>query len=512
MGIGMIESDDRRKLVMIGLDGATWSVIDPMVQRGELPNLARLIRQGTRGPIRSLEPMISTMLWTTISSGKLPDQHGVRDFAVSSRAVRCKRLWDICAQEGLRVGVYGHLITWPPDPIDGFNVPGAFALGPETHPPEYAFLRRLAMDEASGLKRKHSQYLGYAWKASRRGVSVKTLWQMGQLLAKETFGSVDPLIDYYQKRALKFRLDDDVFSHLCRRYRPHFALFYTHLIDSTQHLFWKYLQPEEFSNVPPEEIDRYGPVIPEAYREADRSVGRIVSQAGQEATFVIISDHGAQAIENTEENSAWTIKTEQLLKMMDLWERVRAVNIGFNLYLSPRQDTAEAKSELAERFQAIVTRDSGVPVFRVKPLEYSYLKIDVRQEQVDSLQGSTIKVGDRACPFDEIVRISTGRVSGAHHPDGICILSGRNIRTGAELGKAGLLDVTPTVLALLDLEVGRDMAGRVLEEAISEEFLSRHPIRYRETYESDGRTPEEDNGVSMPEDLVKKLKTLGYLG
>ncbi len=501
------------KMLIIGLDGATWSVLEPLLQRGKLPNLERLIRMGASGTLRSMEPMISTMLWTTISSGKLPDQHGVRDFAISSRAIRCKRLWDIVAEQGLSVGIYGHLITWPPQPVEGFMVPGAFALGPETHPPELAFVRRLAMDETSGSRRRYWQYLGYGWKALQHGVRWATLWRLGFHLVKEVLGKADPVASFYLKRALKLRVDCDVFCHLCRRFKPRLAVFYTHLLDSSQHLFWKFWEPAAFPGISDDMMGRYGHVIEDAYRQADEAVGRMLSAMGQKTTVMVISDHGAQAAQDAAEGSAWHIKTEKLLKMLGLWEQVRAVNIGFALYLCPRREEPGERERIQNLLQGVAAQESGAPVFKVTPMEYSYLKVQVEEKDIDRLKGSMVQVADVLCPFSEIVEISTGRISGTHHPDGICILWGEAIKTGAKLPPASILDVTPTALMLMALPVAVDMAGRPLKEAVGECYLEAHPIRFRETYE-DGRRPAQEGSedVTMPEELVEKLRALGYLG
>jgi hypothetical protein len=501
------------KLMIVGLDGATWSVIDPLIQEGKLPHLARLIREGARGVLRSLDPMISTMLWTCISSGKQPDDHGVRDFAVSSTAVRCKRLWDIFESEGYSVGVYGHLITWPPDAVDGFMVPGAFALGPETHPPELAFLRQLAMEEVSGKQRRLRDSFGYAWKGWRHGVRLRTLWGLGAHLVLSALGRVEPQMDFYRKRLLKLWVDTDVFCRLMRTYRPQFSFFYTHLLDSTQHLFWKYHQPEPFGELPRKDLDRYGGIVTQAYQQADRALGRMMDAAGPETTVMVISDHGAQAAEEAVEGAAWTIKTENLLKMLGLWGRVSAVNIGFHLYLSPRVECPEAKEKLIEVFRNIVEEKNGRPLFEVIPMEHSYLKVMVPEERLERFKGATIRVGEQRCRFEDVVEISTGRLSGAHHPEAICILWGRQIRKGVRLQPGSLLDVTPTALMLMGLPVADDMSGRPLTEAVTEAYRTSCPQDRCQTYEDQQKTEGEDTqGESMPEDLVKQLKALGYLG
>jgi predicted AlkP superfamily phosphohydrolase/phosphomutase len=509
--MGSVDAD--RKLLIIGLDGATWRVIHPLIKKGQLPNLNRLIQEGTSGNLRSLEPMISAMLWTTISSGKLPDKHGVRDFAVSSKAVRCKRLWNIFEQQALTVGVYGHMITWPPDPVKGFIVPGSFAMGPETHPPDLAFVRKLTMDETSETKRRYTKYMKYGWQALRTGARSATLWKMAGHLAREWAGHLDPVMNPYWKRLLKLRLDVDVFCHLCRKYNPHFSFFYTHLLDFCQHLFWKFMDPAVFPDVDDEDVVRYGTVIQEAYRQVDRAVGRILATMGDGTNVMVISDHGGQAASGGQEGSALTIKTERLLRLLGLWEQVRAVNIGFKLYLCPKGQQSQEKARIIELFQGIVEQETKAQIFQVIPMEYSYLRIQIPDDTIQQLRGSTVRIGEVLCPFEEIVDLSPSRVSGNHHPDGICILWGKSIKTSARLREASILDVTPTALMLMNLPVARDMDGRVLDEAITEHVLQSQPITYRESYENGAALPQEEaEDGPMPEELAKKLRALGYLG
>ena len=91
------------KVALIGLDGADWELIDPLIARGRLPHLARLKAGGAWGPLRSMDPMLSPLLWTTVATGKPPEQHGIIDFLVrdpatgkpvpvSSRARRVKAI------------------------------------------------------------------------------------------------------------------------------------------------------------------------------------------------------------------------------------------------------------------------------------------------------------------------------------------------------------------------------------------------------------------------------------
>src|SRR5262249_16482210 len=69
-----------RRVLIIGLDGATFDVLDPMIDRGLMPNLKRLVAEGSAGPLESTKPPIPPAAWTTFMTGKGPGRHGIVDF------------------------------------------------------------------------------------------------------------------------------------------------------------------------------------------------------------------------------------------------------------------------------------------------------------------------------------------------------------------------------------------------------------------------------------------------
>jgi len=81
----------RGRVLLIGLDGADWETLDRAMRAGQLPHLARLVREGARADLRSYDPMLSPLLWTTIATGKPPDQHGIADFLVKDKASGLRR-------------------------------------------------------------------------------------------------------------------------------------------------------------------------------------------------------------------------------------------------------------------------------------------------------------------------------------------------------------------------------------------------------------------------------------
>lgn len=120
-----------RKVAIIGIDGADWSVIGPLVAEGRLPALAGLVARGREGVLKSIVPTYSPVVWNTIFSGQPPEVHGLVDwYSSDARSRRVPLLWDIFGAHGrssLTVNVPG---TWPPAEVErgvmlsGFPIPG----------------------------------------------------------------------------------------------------------------------------------------------------------------------------------------------------------------------------------------------------------------------------------------------------------------------------------------------------------------------------------------------------
>ena len=124
-------TDARPKVVIIGIDGLDWNVADPLLEEGRLPNLARIIERGVRADFQSLEYGIkSPIIWTTIATGKGPQKHGIADYLedtedaplFNSNGWRARAVWDILGEKGYAVGVINWMVSWPAQPVNGYNV------------------------------------------------------------------------------------------------------------------------------------------------------------------------------------------------------------------------------------------------------------------------------------------------------------------------------------------------------------------------------------------------------
>lgn len=305
-----------RRLLLFGIDGATWTVIDRLFSEGRLPNLARLVREGSRAPLRTLRPTHSPRIWTTIATGVAPEVHGILDFVVklpgtgrttlpSSTQRRVPAVWNVLSEHGHRVGVANWWASFPAEPIDGFVISDraipvrratyASVLGltdpeiarggrGETHPPEL----REELDALLGPP-------GEPDPALLARLAPLRAEQLAELRAQTVFSRESRI------SVLKFTLLQDLAAaeaslHALRRYEPDVMLHFFAGVDAIEHHFWKYREPERFPDVAPEEVAVFGPLVDRYYELADAVLGRfLAAYADAPLTVVVVSDHGHEA-------------------------------------------------------------------------------------------------------------------------------------------------------------------------------------------------------------------------
>lgn len=140
-----------QRLLVVGWDGATFDLVDPLLEAGRLPHLARLVAAGRTAWLESTKVPISSAAWIGAATGHGPGETGIYDFfqrtpeshelqVIDSRANRRPPIWRILSGRGLGVIVWGVPITWPPEPVNGTLVAGMLSPpgGEYAWPPGYA--------------------------------------------------------------------------------------------------------------------------------------------------------------------------------------------------------------------------------------------------------------------------------------------------------------------------------------------------------------------------------------
>ena len=124
------------KVLIVGLDGADWYVLDDLMANGYMKNLKALTEEGIRATLMSTIPPVSGPAWLSIATGLNPCKLGIFDFLyrkspnsfrltpISSIEFRGRAIWDILSRKGWRVGIINYPMLWPPYPINGFMISG----------------------------------------------------------------------------------------------------------------------------------------------------------------------------------------------------------------------------------------------------------------------------------------------------------------------------------------------------------------------------------------------------
>lgn len=284
----------KSRVLLIGWDAADWKVIQPLLDAGEMPNLAGLIAGGLRGNIATLYPVLSPMLWTSIATGKraykhgihgfsepLPDGSGVRPVSILSR--RTKALWNILNQNGYRSIVAGWWPSHPAEPINGVMVSNHFAqpIGtPEQMPPLPAGTIHPA-----------------ALAGSLGELRVNPMELTGDILRMfvPDFAKVDQSKDKrlhtFAKVVAETMSIHAVATELLETQDWDFAGIYYAGLDHFGHGFMRY-HPPRLPQVSEADFAIYQHVIANAYRYHDAMLGRLLNFADENTTVILMSDHG----------------------------------------------------------------------------------------------------------------------------------------------------------------------------------------------------------------------------
>jgi Tfp pilus assembly protein PilF len=280
-----------RPIVLVGIDGADWLTIDRLVARGDLPAFARLKARGRTGVMRATPPLLSPILWTTIATGRRPEDHRVLDFMVdlpaggqapvTSSERRVAALWNVFSERERSVAVVGWLATWPAETVRGTIVTDRVAL-------------RLADGAAAPDSR--------AWFPASRARELGALLVRPQQLTRDDLAAYLPVGEAELAAAQQAlaapptSLYKNPLAHLAvtvAGVRSHVRLAEALLKPRQPDLLMVYLDGvDALSHRFVRDEKRGAAVIEQAYRDADASLARLAAACRPNAWLVVVSDHG----------------------------------------------------------------------------------------------------------------------------------------------------------------------------------------------------------------------------
>jgi tetratricopeptide (TPR) repeat protein len=287
-------------VLVLGLDGVDPDAVDLLIAEGKLPHFAELRGRGASGRLRSSKPLLSPILWTTIATGKTPDQHRIGHFVavnpttgeqmpVTSQMRRVKALWNILSDAGRRVAVVGWWATWPAEAVRGVIVSDHTC---------YHFLFDEGLrggGEAAGSVFPEAMYARIAPLVKRPGdlqlADLAPFVHVDAAALARPFNFDDPL-GHFRWALATAQSYTAIAAELWRSEQPDLLMSYVEATDSTAHLFGHLFRAKGLVGELAEQQRLYGDAVEAMYVYADRIVGETMQLLDARTTLLVLSDHG----------------------------------------------------------------------------------------------------------------------------------------------------------------------------------------------------------------------------
>jgi len=271
-----------QKVLVIGLDGGTPSILFPLAIKDDLTNLKKMMTSGSYGTLTSTIPPVTCPAWVSSVTGVNPGKHGIHDFFLSidisnrkieyanSRKRRTRAIWNILSDAGKKVVILNVPVTYPPEKVNGVMVSGM--LTPNLNS-DFVYPKELKDDLLD---------LNYQIDIGDTMLEQITSFKQSKI---GLLNEIKELLHLRMRTALYLmeQCEWDLFM----------VVFVT--LDRIFHLYWKDIDSTHISyNY--EESKQTFPGILTILRELDHAIGKLIRKAGNDTNTIIYSDHGFKAL------------------------------------------------------------------------------------------------------------------------------------------------------------------------------------------------------------------------
>jgi predicted AlkP superfamily phosphohydrolase/phosphomutase len=286
----------RPPVIWLGFDGLDFELVDRLAAEGRMPNWRRLAAEGYTAKLRSFQPVLSPIVWTTIATGVAPDVHRVLDFQevdpstgrkvpISGRSRATPAIWNVASAAGRSVGVVGWWATHPAEQVSGFFV------SDHTSPILFEGLPRDGVAYPPSLAAGVDQIVAREGQVSNAELSRFMDLPAEDIARSRGAGLMNP-VDAMARTLGATRVQHRIARELYDRHLPDLMMVYFEGTDVVGHVFAPFVPPR-IACVSEDDFRRYRRAVDEYYADVDRLLGQWMRRAAEDgATLVVNSDHG----------------------------------------------------------------------------------------------------------------------------------------------------------------------------------------------------------------------------
>jgi predicted AlkP superfamily phosphohydrolase/phosphomutase len=507
------------KVLVIGLDGATFELLRPWMDEGHMPNLKRLMDSGAVGDLESTCPPLTAAAWVTFATGVNPGKHGLFDFVfprdgsyevlvANPRLRSAEPMWSIASRHGKKVAIISVPMTYPPEPVNGIMLSCFMTPSPAS---EYTYPTELKRELAD------------------KGFQFETA-----ISEKHRSGDVGKFLD---EVALSTRHRVETVLYLMREREWDLFTFVFQSTDLLQHELWRLVDqshPRHSESESAQYLERWK----QHYDLLDGYLGDMLEAAGSDTNVIVMSDHGFGRVTHLFYVNNWLLEHGYLVRKHGLWaafkqwtyrlgwtpmsvfklltylhlawlrqgfrfgqkygpakkiffsfddidwSQTRAFSFGNfgQIYLNVRGRQQRGIVEPGEEYDRLCAAISSQLLAFVDPLTMKpFIERVIKKDEVYS--------GRHFADAPDLIALSrnleyvsfgttdfgsnqvTGKIfgmTGYHRMNGVLIMHGPDVKAGGRIGGAAIVDLAPTILYLLGVPVPEEMDGRVLWELIDQ--------------------------------------------
>lgn len=290
------------RLFVFALDGLEWRVLLPLLEAGRLPTLAGLIERGVAGRLETLVPTKSPRIWTSIATGRSPEDHGILDFVKHPEGEdgpafpylgldrRVKAFWNILSDHEVRNATIGWWATWPAEFVDGLMLAQTHSKARRAGP---------IFDKQAG------EPIGLVHPPAHEDAVLGAFDEFDATIddwMARVFGTFpddlpEPAADRVESCAWALRADLTYFA--AGRYArsleppPRCTTIYAGGTDVVAHRFWAAHAPAVYGLTPDAlEPRTFGHMVTAYYEFIDAQLGAFLAEEAPPFDVLVVSDHG----------------------------------------------------------------------------------------------------------------------------------------------------------------------------------------------------------------------------